>query len=147
MWTDSFDSCQGRLAGSYAHGNEHLWPTVSRISWDAEQLNYVKELYSNDTLRGTWAQFSRWKLRTVVTSRRGVRPIWQVFVVPLSPSRRMTGHYLKLGLCRFLSRPTICHYIYIYYSVTYNWLIPRQGDSAKCLAARLMNTEKWFVAP
>jgi hypothetical protein len=47
---------------------------------------------------------------TVVTSRCGVRPIWQVFVLPLSPSRRMAGHCLKLGFCRFFPRPTICRY-------------------------------------
>jgi len=65
MWTDFFDSRQGRRAGSCAHGNEHLWPTVSRIFWVAKQLHCQKGLCSIDTLRETWVQFSR---RTVLSS-------------------------------------------------------------------------------
>lgn len=127
MWTDSFDSRQGRLAGSCAHGNWNLWSKVSRISWEAEQLHYQKGICSSDIFREIWAQLIRWKVRTVFTTRCGIRPIWQVFVVPLSPSRRMAGHCLKLGICRFLPRPTICCYIDIIQLLTTGWS-PSRGS-------------------
>ena len=96
-----------------------FWPTVSRISWQAEQLHYQMGLRSSDTKRNlSPVQQAE---GTVVTSRRGVRPIWQVFVVSLSPSRRMAGHCLKLGLYHFLPRPTICHYIDIIQLLKTSW--------------------------
>ena len=122
---DRFIWRQGRLAVSCAHGNKYLWPIVSRISWEAKQLHYQKGLCSIDTLRDTWAQFSR---RMILSSHLNAESgqfdrwqIWQVFVVPLSPSCRMAGHCLKLGLCRLLPRPTICRYIDIIQLLTKGW--------------------------